>query len=306
MATAELSRDTEHYSVIVNDTREDWLRSRETVIGASESAAIIGEGYEDQTPHTIWESKIKRMPTKEAKKRLEIGLMMEPALRSIFTYETGIDLAPHRPNELLISKKYPYMGASLDSHFWDAFTIPVELKNVDYFQRHEWADGATPLKYEIQVTHQCIVTGAPYGYILGLIGGNDPQIRRIEVNKDLAESLVVYLRMFWKHVENKTLPPMNDFEATGKVLNRLWKPNGETIVLPDEALQLDKDLQEAKEAKKKAIEKEIAAENRLKALIGENTYAALPGGGSYSWKEQSRAGYSVAPVTFRVLKRHKV
>src|SRR4051812_25601533 len=72
-------------------TREEWLRARMKGIGASDTAAILGEGYEDQSPITVWDS--KRNEPREidpAKlKRFNVAKRLEPAMRGIFTDETG-------------------------------------------------------------------------------------------------------------------------------------------------------------------------------------------------------------------------
>jgi hypothetical protein len=61
----------------------------------------------------------------------------------------------------------------------------------------------------------------------------------------------------------------------------------------------------AKEDIKEAEARKLAAENLIKAAIGEASFGDLPDGARYSWKQQSRKECVVAASTFRVLRRGK-
>lgn len=291
--------------------RESWLQARRLLIGASDTAGIFGVGYSDQSPITIFDSKINppRETTDPAKlKRFKIGRLMEPALRAVFSEETGLpcaspgDFAIHRHRDL------PWLGASLD-----AFTrhdeygyCPVELKNVSNFAREEWDDDEPPLKFNVQLQHQLAVTGASHGFLLGLIGGNEPVVKTIERSQRFIDNMLARLEEFWGYVERRELPPVDTSIATAKLLGKLFpEDTGGTVFLDAEAKDWIDDIEGSKETIKTAEAVKTAAENQLKAAMKDNSFAELPDGRRYSWKTQSRKGYYVEPTSFRVLRRAK-
>lgn len=293
--------------VDVYSDQADWLIGRRRVIGASDTAGILGLGYADQSPLTVWESKVRPVARGDFDKRLSIGKLIEPALRSIFTSETGLECHAPGDTAIFVSAVLPWLGATLDGVCYDddRGNCPCELKNVSAFNRDEWAD-EPPLKYLIQVQHQLAVTGACRGYLLGLIGGNEPIVRVVERNDRFIDAMVSQLAKFWQCVESQTLPEIDGNEASGEVLARLYpSDSGDTVCLPTEADELDRRLVAAKAIIKEAEAEKTACENQLKALIGEASIGLLPSGGSYSWKLQERKGYVVQPASFRVMRRSK-
>jgi putative phage-type endonuclease len=291
------------------DNREDWLAARRYMIGASESAALFGCGYAGQSPVSIWSNKVEGEEDHDDEKRLKIGKLIEPALRAIFSDETGLPC--ESPGEFAIYKhpELSIMGATLDGLTEDEQGVcPVELKNVSYFNRNEWLD-EPPLKYQVQVQHQLAVTGAKRGYLLGFIGGNDPIIKIIPRNDRFIEStLMPKIEQFWQFVKNRELPPIDGSQATASLLARLYpEDDGATVILPQEAEQWDRELTEAKERIKHFESIKQLAENRIKDALKSATVGMLPSGECYTWKVQvskyaAREAYESA---FRVLRRKK-
>lgn len=289
--------------------RPSWLDGRRSVIGASDTAGIFGVGYHDQSPATIWDSKLNpQADDRKDDRRLTIGKLMEPALRAIFADETGLPCEPAGEFTIYAHPDLAWLGATLDGlTVHDEYgPCPVELKNVSNFNAREWEDDP-PLKFAVQVQHQLAVTGASHGFLLGLIGGNEPVVKVIERNERFIDAMLGRLTEFWGYVERKELPPVDASLATAGILSRLWpQDSGATIFLPAEAAEWDRELCEAKEDLKTAEARKVAAENKIKAAMGEASFAELPGSaGSYSWKTQNRKGFVVEPTSFRVLRRAK-
>jgi putative phage-type endonuclease len=307
------------------DCRREWLQARNRGIGASEVAAIFGCGYESASPVTVWAEKTGQAAQEfdEATlKRLNRGKRLEPYIAMEFSEETS--LATVDPGEFTIfrSSEYDWLFATLDR--WcihpEHGPIPVELKAVNGRFRSDWDEELEPpLKYNVQCQTQMAVTGASHCYLVGLIGGDELSIRLIERNDRFIEAMLSKLAKFWLHVLNKTMPPVDESEATKAVLGLIYPHDqGTEVSLPEEFRELDLRLATAKEAAK-ALDKEITGiENQIRAAIGEATKGVLPGGGGFTWKDQSRksidaemlrATYPEVAVecekcsTFRVLKR---
>jgi predicted phage-related endonuclease len=291
--------------------RAAWLNSRRSCLGASDSPAIFGVGYLGQSPITVWDSKVNE-PREEARwaesKRLKIGLLIQPALRAIFTEETGFTVTNPGDFTLVRHPEIPWLAASLDAEVEhpDFGIIPLELKNVSTFMRDEWDDEDPPLKHQVQVQHQIAVMGTSHGYLMGLIGGNEPVIKLVPRNERFIAVMLPKLEEFWGYVERRELPPVDSSQATAQLLARLYpESNGQTITLPEEAAEWDAELARAKADAKDAEERATKYANLIKASIGEATFGQLPGGCSYSWKEQTRKEHFVQESTFRVLRRCK-
>jgi putative phage-type endonuclease len=291
--------------------RINWLKARQERIQASDSAALFGVGHNDQSIVALYESKV--MPLTEddvSEDRFIVGQMIEPTLRKLFTHYN--DLACHEPipYSLYQHPTKDHIGATLDglTQHDEYGTIPVELKNVGVQNRVDWSEGNCPLKYQIQCQHQMLVTGAPAAYLFALIGGNEPVTRLILRNPRFLAALETEIDKFWGYVQRRELPPVDGSEATSKALARLYADAYDAeVLLPPEAEEWDSKLAIAKEAIKTAEATKTEIENKIKAAMGNHTIGQIPGGGRFTWKEQTnqypaREAYQ---STFRVLRRVK-
>jgi putative phage-type endonuclease len=315
------------------DDRESWLEGRRRCIGASDTAAILGEGYADQCPETVWESKVREAPevSEATRRRFNVAKRLEPAFRSIFTDETGLPVANPGDFTILRHRDYPWLGATLDGAGEDDDgRFILELKDVSHHQKHDWDDGQLPLKFQIQVQQQMFVADIPRAYVMGVCN-REPMIRRVELAPEFVEATLPHLREFWGYVERGELPPISASKAAYRVIARLYpKDDGTTAVLPADLVQWAAKLQVAKAIKSEAKEIEEAAKSMLTDAIGNSTFGELPhvdDAGDllaktkqeilikmaekevelpvkFSWKWQSTKGYYVTPKESRVLRGH--
>lgn len=292
-------------NVIECVNREDWLWRRMTGFGSSDSAGLLNHGYVDQSPLTVIDSKINPPRDKNEIKRLRIGKLMEPALRAIFSDETGMPCFPIGDFTILQHREIPWLMATLDGGTLDEVfgPGPVELKNVSNWNKSEWESSEAPLKFNIQVQHQLAVTGAKRGYLLGLIGGNEPIVKAIDRDERFIGAMIKALEKFWQYVERKELPPVDESEATARMLAQFWpEDSGATVMLPHESDEWAADIAKASEDEKNAKERKTFAGNKIKACIGEASFGVTPAGRKFSWKTQSKREYVVSASTTRVLR----
>ena len=297
------------YTIQSFDNRADWLAARRTMIGASETAGIFGVGYANQSPITIWNSKVGG-PEQEiepaALKRMNLGTRMEPVIAEMFAEETKL---PGRDPGLVIVRhpEIDWLGASLDREAWveEGGWVPAEIKNVNGRFRQDWnANEEPPMKYMVQLQHQLAVTGAPFGFLVGLIGGDELVWRMIERNARFIEKMIARLRDFWGYVQRREMPPVDGSEATKAMLGLIYpKDSGDEVSLPPEATEWDRELIEVKESIKSLEGQKTELENKLRAAIGNASAGILPFGGAYTWRWQQRAEHVVKASEFRVLRR---
>jgi len=290
--------------------RTAWLAERRTLIGASETPSILGRGY--RTAAQVWAEKCGlEEPENDADVKLRIGTIIQPALVEITRAVFNLPAIAEHENVVRRSTIVPYVGASLDAVAGqddNGRDVPLELKNVDSFNAREWNDDTPhgcPIGYVIQVSQQMFVTGASHGYVMGLIGGNRPVLRRIERNDAFIGAMLRKLEWFWNLVETRTPPPYQDAQDQAKVLAALYpKGTGTAIALDEVAERILLRRDAASIIQTEAETKVAECNNELKAMLGDNTYGQLPGGRWVSWKQIPGSTYTVNRAPYRRLLIH--
>lgn len=275
-------------------TEAEWLECRKSGIGASEVAAIFGCGYANQSPITVWNSKVggpqPEIP-KDQLRRMARGKKLEPVIAGEFEIETGLKALDPGDYTVFRSADHPWLFATLDR-----FTvhpeygpIPVELKAVHGRFYAEWdEEEEPPLKYMVQCQTQMAVTGTSHCYLVGLIGGDEVVVRLIERNQRFIDAMVVRLAEFWGFVQRKEMPPVDESEATRLILGLIYpRDMGHDVALPPEAAEWDRELNELEEQMKSLESRKDGIENKLRAAIGDATRGRLLSG-SYTLKSQTR------------------
>ena len=79
--------------------------------------------------------------------------------------------------------------------------------------RSKWSDGNLPENYYIQLLHQLLATGYDFAYLFAALYSmnGDITLREYELDRADVEADLAWLldkeEAFWKHVENRTIPP---------------------------------------------------------------------------------------------------
>lgn len=208
------------YTIEQYDSRLPWLKGRRRYIGSSDSAAILGCGYADQTVTGVWRSKVEEVRKEQKRSEATVqlmdgGVLNEPLVIAAFAArhpEWQVD--PGTRFDFRVSVEHPFLCASLDS--WvetqeDSF--PLEAKwilnpsrKIDGEWVNEWDDGKCPIMYQFQVMHQMICTGAKRGCVAAFVRGEYME-RWIDRDEELIEWMLGEYRAFWKHVVDRTPPP---------------------------------------------------------------------------------------------------
>lgn len=323
------------------EDRAEWIKARGTGIGSSDAPVILGLSKWKSPVSLYYEKRGLREPTRGENEYMEWGLELEPAIIKGYQRVTGRivesagELLADLGAEQLTNSRYtiardaslPYLIASPDSGVVrvssgtpasEEFVLPpvldrpgvLEVKNVDVSKGKLWDDAQEPpVEYIVQVQHQLMVTGAEWGSIAALVGGN--RFLWADVKRD--DDLIAMIRKleveFWQACLNGEAPPIDGSNSTKELLARLYpKDTGEVVTLPEEALEWDRELRRAQAALKAAKAQQQEAQNKIRAAIGNASLGELPGEGgtSYSWRWQSRRAHSVKAAEYRVLRRHGV
>lgn len=195
---------------------------RLTGVGASESAAISGlDPYRGAVD--VWMRKpvggrppLVNEEDREESDQASVGHTLEPALRTLYTERTGIEVVPG--NETLRHHALPSVLASPDG-LGVKEDLGLEIKVVGWRMAHHWTEESLPDYVLTQAVQNMAVTGRARWDVLALVGGSTPRIYSVERDLDLELSLVQAVDEFWQvNVVGDQLPPIQSTEERKRYL----------------------------------------------------------------------------------------
>lgn len=263
----------------------EWLKERQCGIGGSDVGAILGVN-KYKTPFEVYLEKTE--PITEVGEQSESaywGDKFEEVVAKEFEKRTGKKV--RRDRKHYKHKDYHFMVANIDRRVVGENAI-LECKTANQFLANDWEGEEIPASYLLQVQHYLFVTGAEFGYIAVLIGGQRFIWKEVKRNEELIEMIIEAEKDFWKMVEDKTPPALDGSSAAEKYLKEKYKQaeSENSIELGFEYKDKIKAYLEKKELLK-AFETEVKElENQIKFEIGNAEYAYAPGY-SLSWKNVS-------------------
>lgn len=203
--------------------RERWLECRmhgpkgdiEYTIGGSDVSVVFGENPWT-TPLELWRIKKGLMKPNDSANadQKEMGHLLEPIVAHWYGKKSGNTVIPD--TGLYQHAKYPYALANLDYKFQEAAssgTGVLECKTTSWHKAGDWADGAIPRYYELQVRFYLAVMDLDFADIVCMWGTNaenDIVIRR--VNRDLDIEAMIFERLdeFIDSLRRNIPPTMDD------------------------------------------------------------------------------------------------
>ena len=182
-------------------TNEMWLKCREHgpkgnieyTVGGSDVATIFGLSPWT-TPLELWMVKKGRMKPKSPPNpdQLAMGHMLEPIAAHFYAQRTGNTVTDD--NYLYQHATLEYALANIDRRYTrkeDGEGGVLECKSLTYHKAADWADGAIPIYYELQLRYYLAVLDEKHGAFSALWGNNPendlatPQIERVQAKEDI-------------------------------------------------------------------------------------------------------------------------
>jgi putative phage-type endonuclease len=265
-----------------NMSHEEWLAFRKNGLGGSDAAVACGLS-KYKSPVELWMEKKGNDEPKEAGEAAYWGTVMEPHIREEFALRTGLEVKLER--SILQHQEHEFMFANVDGIVDDpAHGLCIfEAKTANAFLQDQWAE-TIPDAYHLQVQHYMAVTDFPAAYVAVLIGGNTFRWYYIPRDNDLIALLIRLETRFWQYVTTNTPPQIDGSEASTELLSRLYSSStSSSIALPESALELIQQFEEASEKEKQASTDKDQAANQLKDLLKENESGTVSGR-TVSWK----------------------
>lgn len=298
-------------SVTAYGSREEWLAARAHGVGGSDAAAVLGAS-EWKSRYQLYLEKRRELERVDVQSEAaRWGLLHECTIAAEYQRITGRALYDLGDFTICRPSERPFMFAT-----HDRLIAPCDnrgpgilsIKTTDKSQAANWlGETAAPLAYQVQLQHELSVSGYRWGSFAVLIGGNT--FRWIDVDRN--DSFIAYLveecYRFATDVEQGRRSPVDASEMTAEAIGRMYpRDDGNTIHLPDDAIDWHRDREEAIAVIKAAEGRKRLAENRLKDALGAATFGSLPGG-RYRYRAHEVAEYTVKafvkrPLTFEPAK----
>lgn len=281
--------------------REAWLRARNTGIGASEIAVLLGA--------SDWGSNLEMYYRKvgeiaeslvEQTEAMQWGLLLEAAIRDELARRAEVQLLD-APARMLRSIAHPWATATPDAITVDG--EPVEVKNLTHgYDPEAWAE-QIPEKYMLQCQHQMLVTGAKRCLFGALLWGSRLVWEWVPRDETRIRAILKAGSEFWGHVERRDPPESDGNPQARKALAKL-ATDEEPVELYEseiahqlERFRMAKELHELAAGEEKRTRRKLdAAKDELAKQLGTHRCGTTATGWSIRWKTIERRGYTVAPT----------
>lgn len=286
--------------------RQHWLAKRREGITATDAAVLLGvdpwqsplslyvdkttgEGEDDAGEAAYWGLQLEHVVAFEwAKRNRGRGLRVAPT--------PGLLAHPERPWQMATIDRYT-MG---DRHEAAAPSGVLEVKTTDARNNEKWQEGQPPpLRVVAQVQHQLIVTGLDVAYVAALIGGNRYREWEVPFDPQLAEDITAIEAEFLDRLARLDPPAPIGHDADDAALDALFAADGTEATVDGDLVARRRELDE--QIKALAGDKKTV-EQLIKAQLGDATEGLVDGRPAVTWRQQTRASYTVPESTFRVLR----
>lgn len=266
--------------------RTAWLQLRNTGIGGSDAAVILGVSPW-KSALTLWAEKTgqKEPDDLSQNQRVYWGTKNESNIADWFMEETGKKVFRRG---MMRSEEHPFMLASVDREVVGE-KAGLEIKTAGIDQAKRWMDDEVPDAYYLQCQWYMAVTGYERWYIAVLIGGNEARWKCIERNEEQIRVLIDAGERFWEMVENKTPPLPDGTKSSGDTLVDMYpgKRDGQVLDLrsPD-VVQAYENMKRFAEAEKFAGKAKEEAKQVIMSAMGEYEEASI-NGHKVTWRTQA-------------------
>ena len=302
MGTAiKFEKQDENAIKTTNLSRQDWLALRQSGIGGSDIAAILGVSPY-ATAYDVYQSKTQPLSDEDMNEFAYWGTVLEDTVAREFSKRSGLKI--QNVNYLMRHPTHRFAIANIDRavvnrdvsgnvRFKDGKLTTdqiVEIKTASEYVGKNWGNedsDEVPDQYQCQAQWYMGVTGVDVCHMAVLIGGNKYRQYRIERNQDLIDVLFETAHDFWHNHVLAGIEP--DATTLQNAKDKYPRHN------PDTTLDVEPDSETAKVFEHyeslKAQEREIKAalelaQTDLICQIQDNEALAIDGEVVATYKTQ--------------------
>ena len=273
-------------TIIKPQNREEWLKVRESGIGSSEIATIVGLNPWE-TPYQLWRRKLGIDPPKQENFAMKAGHYLEDAVAQFWHDETGQDIIKASAGDWLIrNDERPFLQVSPDRTYWlagmthnNANKGILECKTT---QKSIDADDL-PKHWFCQVQYQLGVAELQRGSLAWLCSGREFGYKDLAFVPDFYGWLVEEAEKFWKDtVEGRQEPSAVSVQDVLLKYNR--HTDGKVQEVGDDIYNDYRDLKDVRKQIDALEERKETLEGRIKLAFGDAEAISYGGDTLATWK----------------------
>lgn len=262
----------------MNMPTEEWLKQRQTGIGGSDVAAILGLSPW-RSPVDVFLDKTGQTPALDANEAMYWGTVLEDVVAKHYANLSGTTI--QRITKMMRHPKHDWMIGNIDraivtpgsrARFDDGKLMGadgiLECKTASAYKAGDWGnpfdDDAIPTQYVAQAMWYLGIAGLEWCDIAVLIGGQKYLVKRVVRDEETIAGMIAKAEEFWvKHVLANVAPEPKSGEDALKLFPR---DTGRSIEANPKTLEL---LARARELKEQIAALEIELEgDRKKGING--------------------------------------
>lgn len=273
-------------TIIRPKDRTEWLKYRESGIGSSEVATIVGLNPWE-TPYQLWRRKVGLDAPKQENFAMKAGHYLEDAVAQFWHDETGQDIIKSSAGDwLIVNDERPYMRVSPDRTYWLA-DMPHNNVNKGILeckttQMSIDADDI-PKHWFCQVQYQLGVAELEQGSLAWLCSGREFGYKNLALVPDFFAWLVEEVEKFWlDNIQGKQEPTAANVQDILLKYNR--HTDGKIVEVNDDIFAAYQDLKAVKDELSAIEEKKAALEEKIKLGFGDAEAISYGGQTLATWK----------------------
>lgn len=288
--------------------RIDWLKQRQSHIGGSDVAAILGLSRW-RTPFDIYLSKTTPVDEKEEEPKYFVrGRFLEGAIAEWYADKFKVTLAHRDPFNMIVGPE-SWMAANPDATVLPGNGVAEEYGLECKSTRSEDGFGKSgsdilPVEYQLQGHWYMACTGFKrWDFAVFFTISDEFRWYTIERDDDVLKNIVDRCRDWWdEHIVAGNPPPIDWSDSASEYLRSKFpvpkSPLREAMTAEISLSNQIHDLQDEISAKEKELK---AMKNRLIESIGD-AEGFVWGGGRVTYKMIQRKAYTVQANSYRQLK----
>lgn len=273
-------------TVIRPKNRAEWLKYRESGIGSSEVATIVGLNPW-KTPYQLWRRKVGLDEPKQENFAMKAGHYLEDAVAQFWHDETGQDIIKSSAGDwLIVNDERPYMRVSPDRTYWLA-DMPHNNANKGILEckttQMSIDTDDIPKHWFCQVQYQLGVAELEQGSLAWLCSGREFGYKNLALVPDFFAWLVEEVDKFWlDNIQGKQEPTAANVQDILLKYNR--HTNGKIVEVNDEIFAAYQELKEVRDELSAIEEKKSALEEKIKMGFGDAEAISYEGQTLATWK----------------------
>lgn len=274
--------------VIKPKNHAEWLKARESGIGASEVAGVIGLSPWE-TPFSLWLRKTGQIPPIEETQAMKMGKLLEPVIAQLWEDETGFKVVKASAGDIIYQDPEHTWRIVTPDRFAHEINPATGKKSKCLLEfkstSQDFDPDDLPPYYVAQCQFQMLVTGVHVNYLCWLTNGRYYNHARLEFDKEFAEFIAGRVDEFWldnvKGGKEPDLTTVSDYVYKGSTPDTSIEADSEAVFDIGE-------LRETNESIASLEAKQEALKDKLKLFMGENEALTFNGQVLATWKTNKR------------------